>query len=126
MQNNTIKELKGAVSDTIGLGLGSVTLTIKFGAGALKLLKNAVESTPDVGVSIIQTPLAAYEGVLTQGENGMSAADAHTKAYRYVNQPLATTITQVATSAGSMAAEMWADLDDEPTKADDDNANTAK
>ena len=124
--SNNINNIATSVRNIIGAATGTVAVATKLLADGTALTAAAIAATPDAGKALVQAPLAAYEGVLTQGENGMSAADAHTKAYRYVNQPLATTITQVATSAGSMAAEMWADLDEPESTTNDDNANTAK
>ena len=119
--SNNINNIATSVRNIIGAATGTVAVATKLLADGTALTAAAIAATPDAGKALVHVPLAAAEGVFIQ--NGMDKAEAHTKAYKYVNQPLATTITQVATSAGSLAAEMWADLDDEPTNGNDDNAN---
>jgi hypothetical protein len=121
--SNNINNIATSVRNIIGAATGTVAVATKLLADGTALTAAAIAATPDAGKALVQAPLAAYEGVLTQGEDGMSEADAHTQAFKYVNQPLATTITQVARGAGSLAAEMWSDVDTTESNTNDDNAN---
>jgi len=121
--SNNINNIATSIKNIIGAATGTVAVATKLCADGTALAAQGIAATPDVGKALVQAPLAAYEGVLTQGEDGMSEAAAHAKAYKYVNQPLATTITQVATSGGSLMAEMWADESAPASDTNDDNAN---
>ncbi len=97
---NTIK----ATKNLVGAGVSIVGVTAQVAADGAVLIKDSIEQAVPVAKAVLAIPFNITEGVLV--ENGMDSTEAHDKAYRYVNQPLAVTIGQIGVVAGTGLAAL--------------------
>lgn len=112
--NNNIKNIKNSIGNIINSATTAVSVSTKLLADGTELVTKGIAATPDVAKATLATPFDAATGYHV--ENGMSHSDAHDKAFKYVEQPLAETITQVSEGTGALMAALLAEEDAEPTR----------
>jgi hypothetical protein len=114
---NAMKEAVTATKDLFGATLSIASVSVTLVAKGAKGVRNSVDQLVPTGEAILKLPFAATEGYLTQ--EGMDAAEAHDRAYRFVNQPLSVTIEAVGVGSGKLLADL---LKEEDTDAADDSS----
>lgn len=117
------KSIKNVVTATANI-INTATSTINVGAQLVAdgsaMLNTAVLHSPDVMRALLQAPFAAAKGYIMENE-GVSEEIAEARAYRFIKQDLARTITDGSTGAGKLLVSLFddeeADVDVVDTKA---------
>ena len=89
---SSTKSIFNAASKTVLVTTGVV-------AKGSDLLNKSIEHGPAVAAAALRVPFNAAEGYLIA--DGVDAKEAHARAYKYVDQDLATSIDQVGIALGS-------------------------
>jgi len=104
---SAIKDTVKASKDLVAASISIVGVTAEVAAMGAGLLKDSISEVVPCAKALATSPLAATEGYLVQ--EGMDTAEAHAKAYRYVNQPLSVTITEVGVGSGKLLSDLLKD-----------------
>jgi len=110
--SNNIKNIKKAIGNTIGAATSTVAVTTEAVADSSGLLANSIASTPAVLKAVLVSPFSAAKGYLMEAE-GLSAEEAQTAAFKYLEQDVAVTIARGGEGVGKLLASL---LEDEDTK----------
>ena len=107
---NVLKNLKKIVVNTVSATVELASVTVEVAADSTDVLSQGVRATPSVVKSVMTLPMDASEGYMVA--NGATQEEAHEQAYKLLNQPVATTITNTSQLLGAgLAALMEEDED---------------
>lgn len=110
-----INNVKRAVSNTVNAATSTVAVSSELLADSTGLITNTVQATPAVLKALLEAPFAAAKGYLMDAE-GLSAEQAEAKAYHYLRQDVAKTVTEVSEAGGRLFSDLMKDDDDDNTK----------
>lgn len=113
---SSIKNVTKATSNTIKAATSTVAVAAELMADTTGVVASSIAHTPVVLKALLEAPFAAAKGYLMEAEQ-LSAEDAEAKAYHYIRQSVAETVTESSEALGSLMADLL---------KDDDNANTNK
>ena len=99
--NNIVRASKNVVhSATSIIAVGEQMI-----ADGSELLNSGITDTPKVMGALLSTPFAAAKGYIMETE-GVTAEVAEARAYKYINQELSRTITEVGVGSGKLLADL--------------------
>ena len=117
MKNSNMSNIKAAASDSIGVATSTFALALTLTAGAIKLAGGIVKAAPEVAQATAELPFSASQGYIAEDE-GIEMAEARGRAFKYVDQDLATTIADAGKGSGKLIAQLFADMDTDANDAD--------
>ena len=111
--NNVVKASK----NLINAGASTISVGAQLVADGSELLNNSVGQTPAVLSALLTTPFAAAKGYIMESE-GVTAEVAEARAYRFIRQDLARTITEGSEGAGKLMVSLFDDDDERVSTVD--------
>ena len=115
--SNSIKNVVTATANVINTATSTISVGSQLIADGSAMLNKGVLASPDVLKSLLEAPFAAAKGYIMESD-GVTADVAEARAYKYIKQSLAQTITDGSEGAGKLMVNLF---DDDDT--DDDSAN---
>lgn len=102
---NVKSNVKSIVSNTIDTPLSLGSTALQLTADGANVVNKAASATPAVINAILKAPFNAAKGYIMEAE-GVSEEVAAKRAYKYVEQDVATTIADAGEGAGKLLAEL--------------------
>jgi len=115
--SNNIKNIKKAIGNTFDAITATVAVTTEVIADTTGLISSSVGATPDVAKSIMVSPFSAAKGYLMES-NDLSDEEAESIAFHYLNQSVATTITETSKGSGKLIAQLLEEDEDPITTSE--------
>ena len=106
-------DIKTSINVLVALPLQLTAGLLTTTAKAAPLVLSGVANLPETAVALVQVPMAATKGYLVQ--EGVAEEEAQARAYRFVNQSLAVTITEGAEGCGALCSSLFDEEDDVDT-----------
>ena len=103
---SNIKNIKKSISNTFGAVTQVVSVSTELLADTSLFISNSIGATPNVLKSMTQTPFTAARGYIMESE-GISKEDAHKRAFKYIDQDVATTIVELSEGSGKLLADLF-------------------
>lgn len=110
--SNNIHNIKSSIGSLFTASTEALSVSTTLLADGAALVSKAVSATPAVGKAVLTSPFDATQGYLEQ--SGMTAEEAHAKAYTYLNVDPAESVQALSKAAGAFTFDLF--KDDEPTK----------
>ena len=108
---SNIKNIKRSIVNIITATASTASVLTQVLADGTEVGAKSIASSPAVLKELMQVPFSATEGVLI--DQGMDEDKAHKKAYKYVNQDVATSIREGSVGSGKMLNKLWASMSEE-------------
>lgn len=102
---STKQDVKSIVSNSVSIPLSVGSTALSVVADTANYTNKSIGATPAVIKAILTSPFAAAKGYIMEAE-GVSEEVASKRAYKYVEQDLATTIGDAGEGAGKLLAEL--------------------
>ena len=115
--SNNIKNIKKAVGSTVSAATGVVAVGTEVVADSSSLISNSISATPAVLKALLLSPFSAAKGYLMEAED-LTAEQAESVAFKYLEQDVATTIEQAGEGTGKILAQLLEDDEDPKTKSE--------
>ena len=110
--SKSINNVKKTVNNTLSATTGALAATSEIMADSTGAISTTIESTPAVLKALLKSPFAAAKGYLMEAED-LTAKEAEAVAFHYIEQDVATTITEAGEGAGKLVAKLF-DEDEDP------------
>ena len=120
--SNNIKNIKKAVGNTVSAATGIVTVGTEVVADGSGLISNSIGAAPAVLKALLSTPFTAAKGYLMEAED-MTAQEAEAVAFHYIEQDVATTITEAGEGAGKLVAKLFDEDEESITTSEQKGVN---
>ena len=104
--SKSINNVKKTVSNTLSATTGALAATSEIMADGTGAISTTIEATPSVLKALLKSPFAAAKGYLMEAE-GLTAKEAEAVAFHYIEQDVATTITEAGEGAGKLVAKLF-------------------
>ena len=114
---SNVRNIRKSVNNIVTAATSTVAVGTEVVADTTGLISGSIAATPDVLKALLTTPFSAAKGYLIEAE-GLTEEQARAVAFKYLEQDLAVTITEVSEGAGKLAAAMFEDDEDDVDNAD--------